>query len=56
MANAEKELFDIVNRHHACVSVVDRILQNLDCDILAQKLNAISAGRNKRAKKRGGNR
>lgn len=45
MAKYEKQMFDIINRHHACVAAVDRISKNLDCDIMARKLNAISARR-----------
>lgn len=42
---------NIVNRHHACVAAVDRISKNLDCDMLARKLNAISAGRRREGKR-----
>ena len=45
MSKHEKEMFDIVNRNHDCAAIVDRIEKNLDCDIMARKLNAISAGR-----------
>ena len=45
MSKHEKQMFNIVNRHHACVAAVERISKNLDCDILARKLNAISARR-----------
>ena len=45
MSKHEKEMFDIINRNHACASIVDRIEKNLDCDMMARKLNVISAGR-----------
>lgn len=45
MAKYEKQMFDIVNRHRAVASTVARISKNLDCDILARKLSAISARR-----------
>ena len=51
MAKYEKQMFDIINRHHACVATVERISKNLDCDMMARKLNAISAGRRKDVKK-----
>lgn len=45
MAKLESKMFDIINRNHASAAIVDRLEKNLDCDILARKLNAISAGR-----------
>lgn len=50
--NGDKELFEIMNRRRACTEIVSRIERDLDCDILARKLNKISAGRRKKGNKR----
>lgn len=51
MDKIEKQMIDIVNRHHEAVSAVDRIVKNLDCDMLARRLNTIAARRKKGNKK-----
>ncbi len=45
MDQFEKRMFDIINRNYDCVATVDRIEKNLDCDLMARKLNAISKKR-----------
>ena len=42
---------NIVNLNHDCAAVMRRIDRDLDCDILAKNLNAISARRRKKGKK-----
>ena len=46
----DNEVINMVNRRRACVRIVSRIERDLDCDILANKLNKISAGRRKKNK------
>lgn len=41
----DKDVFDIVDRRRACVKIVSKLERDLDCAILAKKLNAISASR-----------
>lgn len=45
MDQFEKRMFDIINRNYDCAATVARIEKNLDCDLMARKLNAIAAGR-----------
>lgn len=47
----DKDVFDLVNRRRACVKIVSRIERDLDCVILARKLNEISARRRKKGNK-----
>ena len=46
----EKQMIDIVNRNRERRIIMDRIDRDLDCERMAQKLNAVSAGR-KRGKR-----
>lgn len=46
----EKQMIDIVNRNRERRIIMDRIDRDLDYERMAQRLNAVSAGRRKRGK------
>lgn len=48
MEQFTKEMFAEINRNREVRIVMDRIDRNLDCERLANRLNAISARRRKR--------
>ena len=48
MVNFQKKMFELVNRNHDRAAIMRRIDRDRDCDILAKKLNEISARRKKK--------